>query len=269
MFPPSILGIILFLAGAELAMSGRDPGPRQNRPLYHPYNRRPGSLECRRRRHFWLRRLPRIETRMARSIDWSLVSAMSTLLAAMPERTRGVTRWQRVEQNQFVFARGDMPRAMYFVVSGEVKLIRPSQVGGEIVLQRARRGFLAEASLDQRAYHCDAVATELTELFAIPRRAFCDALDDTLFRTQWIGHLARELRTARAHSERLSLRTVRERITHYIEVEGEGGSVTLTESKKDWAAALGLTHEALYRALSQMQKDDQLSVDGATLRLKA
>jgi CRP-like cAMP-binding protein len=180
---------------------------------------------------------------------------------------RRLSKWLQVELDHLVFARGDMPRSMYFVVSGEVKLIRPSQAGGEIVLQRARRGFLAEASLDQRAYHCDAIAAAASEMIAIPRKAFCEALDDRRFRTQWIGHLARELRTARAHSERLSLRTARERIIHFIEIEGEDGAVTLTETKKEWAASLGLTHEALYRALSKMQKDGQLYVDSATVRL--
>ncbi|WP_230646797.1 cyclic nucleotide-binding domain-containing protein [Bradyrhizobium sp. Leaf401] len=38
---------------------------------------------------------------------------------------------------------------MFFVLSGEVRLVRRSRSGGEVVLQRTRHGFLAEASLDQ------------------------------------------------------------------------------------------------------------------------
>lgn len=49
----------------------------------------------------------------------------------------------------------------------------------------------------------------------------------------------------RANAERLSLRTARERVLHFIETEGERGVVNLGQSKKDWAAELGLTHEAL------------------------
>ena len=29
LFPPPVLGVILFLAGAELALGGRDPGPEK------------------------------------------------------------------------------------------------------------------------------------------------------------------------------------------------------------------------------------------------
>ncbi len=71
------------------------------------------------------------------------------------------------------------------------------------------------------------------------------------FRNRWITHLARELRKVRAHAERLSLKTARERVLHFIETEGERGVVNLSQSKKDWSVELGLTHEALDRALAE------------------
>ncbi len=55
----------------------------------------------------------------------------------------------------------------------------------------------------------------------------------------------------RAHAERLSFKTARERIVHFIETEGDSGVVNLSHSKKDWAPELGPTHEALYRTLAQ------------------
>jgi CRP-like cAMP-binding protein len=158
---------------------------------------------------------------------------------------------------------------MYFVLSGEIRLVRVSQVGGEIILQRVRHGFLAEASIDQKAYHCDAIAAAPTELLAIPRKAFIAALDLETFRSGWIGHLARELRRVRAHAERLSLKTARERVIHYIETEGETGEITLTQPKKVWAAELGLSHEALYRTLAQMEREGEIVVTSSNVRLAA
>jgi CRP-like cAMP-binding protein len=150
---------------------------------------------------------------------------------------------------------------MYFVISGEVHLLRQSHAGAGIVLQRSRGGFLAEASLDQPAYHCDAVAAAPSRVLALPRKAFLAALDDETFRQGWMGHLARELRRVRAQAERLNLRTAQERIIHYLETEGEDGAVTLRQSKKDWAAELGLTHEALYRTLARMERQGQIRID--------
>jgi CRP/FNR family transcriptional regulator, dissimilatory nitrate respiration regulator len=77
--------------------------------------------------------------------------------------------------------------------------------------------------------------------------------------------LLRELRHVRAQNERLSLKTAEERIIHAIEVEGNDGVLTLTQSRKNWAAELGLTHEALYRTLARMVKERRLKVEDGTV----
>jgi CRP-like cAMP-binding protein len=200
--------------------------------------------------------------------DWRSLTAEAPLLAALPLSARRVTRLLTFPPQTSVFRQGDRPHAMFFLLSGEVRLVRTSRAGGEIILQRTRRGFLAEASLDQPAYHCDATAAESSLLLAIPRRAFSKALAIAEFRNGWIVHLTRELRKVRANAERLSLRTARERVLHFIETEGERGVVNLNRSKKDWAAELGLTHEALYRALAQMVKRGELIVEHSRLTLR-
>ncbi len=74
-----------------------------------------------------------------------------------------------------------------------------------------------------------------------------------------------ELRRARAQSERLGLRSAKDRVLHYLETEGQSGRVRLAQSKKAWASELGLSHEALYRTLSEMQKSGQIAVDGRSV----
>jgi CRP-like cAMP-binding protein len=201
-------------------------------------------------------------------LDWKSLSLESPLLAALPVSARRLTRLVEISAQAAVFARGDRPQAMFFMLSGEVRLVRRSRSGGEIVLQRTQRGFLAEASLDQPTYHCDAIAAETVRLLAIQRKAFTDALAVGDFRDRWIAHLSRELRKVRTHAERLSLKTAPERIVHFIETEGEAGVVDLNQSKKDWAAELGLTHEALYRTLAQMEKRGELTVERSRLTLR-
>lgn len=210
--------------------------------------------------------MPRATTRPA--LDWKALSQESPLLAALPDPVRRLARILEIPRQAALFGQGDRPDAMFFVLSGEVRLVRRSGSGGETVLQRTRHGFLAEASLDQQRYHCDAIAAETSQLLAIPRKALRDALAFPDVRDRWIAHLARELRKARVHAERLSLKTARERIVHFIETEGDQGKVDLTSSRKDWAAELGLTHEALYRALARMEKSGELVVEGVRLALR-
>jgi CRP-like cAMP-binding protein len=156
---------------------------------------------------------------------------------------------------------------MFFVVSGEVHLVRSSLSGDQIVLQRAQRGFLAEASLDQVRYHCDAIAVRPSELLAIPRKAFREALADDQFSEVWLAHLSGELRRVRAQAERMALKTAEARILHYVEAEGNNGSIALNRSKKAWANELGLTHEALYRAIARMQRSGQIRADARSLTI--
>lgn len=191
-----------------------------------------------------------------------------TFSELLPEAARHRAVERVYPKGRRIFARGDAPAHMYFVIAGEVRLVRTSIQGDEIVLQRAKGGFIAEASLDQEAYHCDAVAAVRSRLYGVPRDAFQAALADRRFNAFWIAHLASELRRVRAQNERLNLRSARDRIVHFIDAHGRDGALTLTRSKKDWAAELGLTHEALYRTLRAMIESGELVVDGVMLQLR-
>jgi CRP/FNR family transcriptional regulator, dissimilatory nitrate respiration regulator len=121
---------------------------------------------------------------------------------------------------------------MFFVLSGEVRLVRLSRSGSEIILQRGRDGIIAEASLDQSAYHCDALASIPTTVLRVLREIIRLALKEERFAAAWRSELSRELRRLRAQCERLSLNTAHERIIHYVETEGENGVLTLAQTKK-------------------------------------
>jgi hypothetical protein len=54
---------------------------------------------------------------------------------------------------------------------------------------------------------------------------------------------------------------------HYLETEGKNGALELEQSKKQWAAELGLTHEALYRSLAEMEKVGSIRTQGRMIRL--
>ncbi|MCS3498291.1 CRP-like cAMP-binding protein [Bradyrhizobium japonicum] len=193
--------------------------------------------------------------------DWDGLWRYSSVLAGFPLSSRNGALMMELPAQSTVFARDDRPEAIFFVLSGQVRLVRRSRSGREIVLQRTRHGFLAEASLFQPTYDCEAITTEASRLLSIRRTEFVDALEVGGLRDNWIAHLARELQKVRARAEGLSLKTAPERIVHYIESIGQAGVLHLNQTKKDWAADLGLTHEALYRALAQMKKRGQLAVD--------
>ncbi len=200
--------------------------------------------------------------------DWSILAADYPDLAHVPPGLRDAARVRVFAAGEAVFRQGDRPKAMYRVLDGEVRLLRRARDGTETILQRSRGGFFAEASLESAAYHCDAVVVVVSRLLSFPKAAFREALNSTpVFRDAWMAQLAREVRLLRARCECLSLRGADARILHALESEGTAGALTLAQSRKAWSAELGLTHEALYRALARLQAAGTICVDGTRIAL--
>lgn len=201
-------------------------------------------------------------------MDWQRLITLQPTLAKIPETLKKLAEERNVDKGETLYRVGDQVRWMFSVISCELRLIRRNRNGMEIILQRSRSGFFGEASLTGGTYHCDVVVAEKGMLLQFPASAFRMALEESAeFRNAWIAHLAREVRRLRAQAERLCLRTTAERILHYIESEGVNNTLVLRQSRKAWAVELGLTHEALYRALRKMQADETLSIDGNQITL--
>lgn len=200
------------------------------------------------------------------ALDWESLTQTQPTLDCIPDELRRHAELRPLAQGDVLFRIGDRVLSVLCVVSGEVRLVRRDLRGKEIVLQRSRGGFLAEASLNSPAYHCDVVVAGKGEILRFPAREFQKALDDNqTFRNAWLQHLAREVRRLRGQCERMNLRSATERILHYIDAEGSNGAISLSQSRKTWASELGLTHEALYRALSRLQTDGSLLVSGSEI----
>lgn len=185
--------------------------------------------------------------------EWVALIRAHPELASIPGRLRVDATDIRAAAADTLCHIGGRPKFMLFVIEGEIRLVRRARNGAEIVLQRAIAGFVAEGSLESLRYHCDIVAARDSRIVGFPIKDFREALhDDESFRTFWMARLAREVRKLRAQCERLSMRSAPERIVHYIEAEGSNGQIELRQTKKAWAAELGMTHEALYRALAAL-----------------
>jgi CRP-like cAMP-binding protein len=173
------------------------------------------------------------------------------------------------EKGELLFATGDKPDHMFFVESGEVVLERLGAQGNSVVLQRTRHGFVSEASLQSERYHCDAKVIAASQITQLPIREVRAAMDsDPMFASRWIGMLNREVKRLRLQCERLSLYKVQDRLLHLLETEGQKGKFPLGTGLKSLAAELGVTHEALYRCVSDLEKKGRLRRDDKYLSLQ-
>jgi CRP-like cAMP-binding protein len=171
-------------------------------------------------------------------------------------------------KDERLFVQSKKPEQMFYVISGEVVLLRSGAQGEHIVLQRVRRGFVAEASLQSANYHCDAIVTVAGDFIVVPIAPIRQALlTDSAFAIRWIGMLNQEVKRLRGQCERLSLKGVRDRLLHLIESEGQSGSLSLGTGLKSIALELGVTHEALYRTVAELEKQKILVRENGQIRV--
>ncbi len=192
------------------------------------------------------------------------------LPSSWPEALRLAAQLRQFDTNTTVFHRGQPVKAVYQVLSGRV-LLRRDEAGGEsITLQTAGPGdFVAEASLFSARYHCDAVCPVASQLLVLPAKTVLASLRlDSTFAIDWIRLLSQALMQSRARAERLTLRSPRERILHCLRLEGDArGVFTVPGSLMQWARALGIAHETLYRVLAELEREGFVARDGARVAL--
>jgi len=154
----------------------------------------------------------------------------------------------RAARGQKLFHQSDRSRGPLFVQEGCVEMIRHSASGHKIVLHRAIAGdTLAEASLFSPRYHCDCVASADSIVIRLDKTQILARLArDPGFAQALLRRLAAQVQGYRRHIELLAIRSARDRVHVALAEIGQQGSVIA------FAATLGLTHEATYRALSQL-----------------
>ena len=175
------------------------------------------------------------------------------LLDLLPSALLADCEALQLRKGEKLFTTGQQPRYLFWVHAGQVVLERVAANGSSVVLQRTQQGFVSEASLQSPRYHCDAVVVVDAHITRVPVPALLQALThDPAFALRWIGMLNQEVRRLRLQCERLNLKGVQARVLHWLETEGKGGCCAVTAGYKSLAAELGVSHEALYRALADM-----------------
>lgn len=192
------------------------------------------------------------------------------LQALLPKPLHSQCQGLTLKRGALLFQTGKKPQWLFFVRNGEVTLERISPHGERVVLQRTRHGFVSEASLQSPHYHCDARAGIATQLIQIPIQMLAQALEsDREFSLRWMKMLNLEIKHLRLVCERLSMKSVKERVLHLVDTEGHNGCYQVDTDLKTMAGELGVTHEALYRTLAALEKSSVLKRDkNALIRLQ-
>jgi CRP-like cAMP-binding protein len=199
----------------------------------------------------------------------------------------GITRIQRktmasrcllrtASRGEAVFLEGENPRALYYLVSGQVKRSVCSHDGSEKVLDVHCSGeFFGEAELfSQSVYEVRAEPTAVSELLHIGR----NAISELLRQHPRIGLRMLEAVALRHHALEHIVVSRRfqgtsDRVLEYFcglaPAERQDGwvSLSLNVPKQVLASHLDMTPETLSRTLRRLSDDGLLDVKGRQVRL--
>jgi CRP-like cAMP-binding protein len=187
----------------------------------------------------------------------------------MPASVRTVAIVRELKAGEVLFRVSSRTVGLCEVISGRVRLARVDRSGREIVLHVAGPGeTLAEASLFSAQYHCDAIASTNATVRIYPKRELLAAFEDSPKAAQafarTLAHLVMNLRT---RIEQRNIRSARDRLRHFLalNVGPDGRTVELNGTLKELAAELGLTHEALYRTLAELERAGEIGRKGGKI----
>jgi CRP-like cAMP-binding protein len=195
-------------------------------------------------------------------------SLAARLLAAIPppRAARHI-----IARGAHVFRQGDRASAVYVVESGRVRLIRTAADGARLVLQVAEAGdSFAEGALSSARYHCDAVAETDSVVLALPKPELLAVLEANPAECLVVVlALASQLRDLRARLELRNIRSSTERVLAWLRLNASGNPprVALQRSWTLIADELGLTREAVYRALAALERDGRILRNAGTVCL--
>lgn len=195
-------------------------------------------------------------------------SLAALLLSAIPASC--LTR-QSVDRGAAVFRQGDPASAIFVVESGCIRLARMQADGTALVLHVAEAGdSFAEAALSATRYHCDAVAEADSVVLALPKSDLLAALaEDPAGCLALALALASQVRDLRARLELRNVRPASERVLAWLQLHATGHppSVQLRHSWTRVAEQMGLSREAVYRALAGLEQQGRIVRSPGMVRL--
>ncbi len=157
-----------------------------------------------------------------------------------------------------LFRQGDPTRGLFVLVSGRLELRRVTEFGNPVMIHNVRAGeTFAEASLFSSSYHCDAIALEDSRLVEFKQQSILARFQEQPdFALAVARRFAVQIQGYRRKVEILAIRNAVERV-HAGVCEG-----LLQSDIKSFAAEIGLTHEAVYRALAKLVRRGRLCKTG-------
>jgi len=173
------------------------------------------------------------------------------------------------KKKHILYAEGQRPKVVYFVISGKIKVYKTSTDGKELITSVSGPGdFLGyTAILENTNYRDNAVALEDSKLMLIPREDFLELItNDTKIAKQFIGIITKNIIEKEESLLNLAYSSLRKKVAYGLSQLGEKykesgkEKIVVDISRENLAQTIGVATESLIRTLADFKSEGLIDI---------
>lgn len=180
-------------------------------------------------------------------------------ITQLPAELQAMVSFKNLAAGQILFAQHEPTEAVFILQSGQIRLVNYTEDGQQINHYSIRVGeSFAEVALFHEHYVCTAIAITSSRVMVLPKQPYLLALKQHPdLALTFMAQIAQRLHESKILLHLRSIRSASKRVLHYLQlnVQADGITVYFDHPLKEVADDLGLTPEALSRALKQLHKE--------------
>ncbi len=182
---------------------------------------------------------------------------------------------QRMDKNEFLYQKGEDPRGMHLVISGQVKLMLPSTEGVEKVVMMVGPGdtFGEETIFHGRGSPVTAQANKDSILLVLEKQALRDTMRSSpSVAEMMMARMGEHLHQLIENLETCVQRSSAQRVAHFLSQRAPEQAVSydleLDMNKSTIASQLNLAPETFSRVLNRLSRDGLIAIKGRNITLR-
>lgn len=180
------------------------------------------------------------------------------------------------KKGELIFSEGALPKGLYVLQKGKVKLTQTGNAGKEQVVHLAKDGDIMgyRAILGNDRYSCSAVAMSDSQVCFLSKAVFIDLVKKNgEFAFAIIQLLSNELRDAEKNITSFAQRPVKERVVQSILwlVKSYGldeeNNINIVVSREELSTLAGTTRETVIRVLTELQEERLIELSSKKIKI--
>jgi len=178
------------------------------------------------------------------------------------------------KKKQMLYAEGQRPKAVYYVVSGKVKIYKSNDDGKELITNLYSKGdfFGYTYILEEISYKENAQILEDAQLMLIPKEDFISLIStDFQVANQFIKMISHNVLEKEESLLNLAYSSLRKKVAYQLlQVidkfrQNDANIKSITLSRESLAQASGIATESLIRTLSDFKGEKLIDIQGSTV----